>query len=192
MRPKARVEEIIVQEVEKELLVYDLKTHTAMALNETSAKVWLLSDGKRTVPEIAQALSEKSGSPATDELVEFALGQLSEKDLLEPARNMPRVPDGTSRREALRQIALATSIALPAIASIVAPTAASAQSANCTACVKFNQGGVCGACVNVVGTCYDNAGCGGGQATPGVTCGNCAAGVGSCAGGPGTCSWRQV
>lgn len=192
MRPKARASDIVVQEVGDELLVYDLRTHNAMTLNRTSAMVWRLCDGKRTVAGIGGEMEAEVGSPVTEEFVEFALEGLAAKDLLDPIPEFRNRPDGFSRREALHRIAAATVIALPAIASIVAPPAAAAQSVDCTACVKFNTGATCGACANVVGTCYENAGCGGGQATPGITCANCFAGVGACAGGGATCSWRQV
>lgn len=192
MRPKARSKDIVVQNVGAETLVYDLMTHTACHLNETSATVWRLCDGTRTVGEISAELSRRSKARVTDETVHLALDQLSTKDLLESAPEPLAGLHGSSRREVLKRVAMSSAIALPVIASIVVPTAAQAQSVVCTACVKFNTGAVCGGCVNVVGTCYENAGCGGGLATPGVTCGNCQSAVGACAGGTGTCSWRQV
>ena len=56
--PKAKTSEILVQELENELLVYDLKTNKAFCLNETSAIVFQLCDGTKTVAEISQMLNQ--------------------------------------------------------------------------------------------------------------------------------------
>jgi hypothetical protein len=49
-QPKCRQNELVVQELRNELLIYDLQTHKASCLNETSALVWSLgAGGERTV-----------------------------------------------------------------------------------------------------------------------------------------------
>ena len=59
IKPISKKQNIVVQDLEKELLVYDLQTNKAFCLNETSAIVFQLCNGKRTVTEIADALSVK-------------------------------------------------------------------------------------------------------------------------------------
>ena len=43
--PKARKENLVVQESNGEVLIYDLDTNKAFCLNETSALVWQACDG---------------------------------------------------------------------------------------------------------------------------------------------------
>ena len=50
--PQARNTDLGVQEVGKELLVYDLKTHQAYQLNETSMIVFNACDGKTLFDEL--------------------------------------------------------------------------------------------------------------------------------------------
>lgn len=56
-----------MQELDGETLVYDLKTHTACHLNETSAAVWRLCDGTRSVADIGRVLGQRSRSMVADE-----------------------------------------------------------------------------------------------------------------------------
>ena len=56
--PKSRNNEIVVQEADKELLIYDLTTNKAMMLNETSAIIWQMCDGKTTVGQMSGQLAK--------------------------------------------------------------------------------------------------------------------------------------
>ena len=56
--PKSRNYEIVVQEADKELLIYDLTTNKAMMLNETSAIIWQMCDGKTTVGQMSGQLAK--------------------------------------------------------------------------------------------------------------------------------------
>ncbi len=47
--PLARKNELIIQELPEELLVYDLARHKAHCLNKTSAFIWKHCDGETTV-----------------------------------------------------------------------------------------------------------------------------------------------
>ena len=40
MRPKSRTDNLVVQEMNDEVLVYDLDSNKAVCLNETAAIVW--------------------------------------------------------------------------------------------------------------------------------------------------------
>lgn len=114
--PKAKVSEIVQQAVEGELLLYNTTTGRTFCLNQTSKKIYDLCSGTNEISEIA----EKTGLP--ENLVRLAIGDLSKQNLLtEP------IEIQTSRRDLLRNLAL-TSIALPVITTLIAPTAARAAS----------------------------------------------------------------
>jgi hypothetical protein len=118
---------IIVREMDTETLLYDERTHKAWCLNQSSACIWRLCDGKHAVSEIAEAASRELGSPVNEELVLLTVAELREKELLEeiaPAL----LPEGMSRRAMIGRAGLVAAALLPVIASVVAPPAAHAVS----------------------------------------------------------------
>lgn len=123
--PIARKAGLVVQEVPDEVLVYDLDTNKAHCLNKTAAAVWRFCDGKTSVREIAQFLSSESGTNVDSDLVWLAIDQLNESALLETQAETKF--QGQSRREAIRKIGIASMIALPIVASLVAPKSAMAS-----------------------------------------------------------------
>jgi Coenzyme PQQ synthesis protein D (PqqD) len=68
-KPLARCENIVVQEMPEETLVYDLNTNKAFCLNQTAALVWKNCDGQKNVTEIAQILQSSMKSSVSDDLV---------------------------------------------------------------------------------------------------------------------------
>lgn len=118
--PRGRTDDIVVQELNGEVLVYDLRDNRAMCLNETSAAVWQACDGSSSVAEIAK----KFGN---EDLVWLALDQLKKEKLLDHAPET-NVFEGMSRREVIKKIGMGTAVAIPVIAGLVAPSAASAVS----------------------------------------------------------------
>lgn len=74
--PLSRQKDIVVQELGKENLIYDLKTGKAYCLNETSSLVWQFCDGSNSIADISQKLSRKLKSPITEDLVWLAIDQL--------------------------------------------------------------------------------------------------------------------
>ena len=136
-KPKARADGIVVRELAEEVLIYDLNTHKAVCLNSTAAAVWRLCDGRRTAADIRRALEKSAGGAVPEEVVWLALEQLGRDRLLDSRVPRPASLAGISRREMIRRVGLTAAIALPVIASIVAPTAAQAASclptgANCS------------------------------------------------------------
>ena len=118
--PSARKSGLVVQEMPDEVLVYDLDTNKAHCLNETAAFVWKACDGKTSVSEIAEIVDTKSGARISEELVWLAIDQLSENNLLETELRADFA--GQSRRDVIKKIGLASMVAIPVIASLVAPT----------------------------------------------------------------------
>lgn len=163
-KPLGRKEDIVVQELNGEVLIYNLKDNKAFCLNETSALVWQLCDGNKSVSEISQAVGGKLNAPVSEDLVWLALDQLKNEKLL--ANSEEIVPDfnGVSRREVIKKIGLTSVVALPFVSSLVAPKAAQAASPappnQCNTVVAFNTG--------FGGSCPDNCvgqPCNGGQNT---------------------------
>jgi len=147
--PMARQNGIVVQEMPDEVLVYDLDSNKAHCLNQSAALVWKSCDGTNTVADIVKQFDGK----VTEDFVWLAIDQLSENGLLQGGIT-PRFK-GQSRRQVLKTIGLASMVALPVIASLVAPSnALGAVSCNCTsptqctgrACpstTNCNQQGLC-------------------------------------------------
>ncbi len=133
--PVARMSDIVVQELDNETLVYDLKTNKAVCLNETSAIVWRLCDGKNDIAEISNILSAKTKTLVSEELIEFALYQLQNERLLEHELECNGRFGDMSRREVIKKIGLSSAIVLPLVGSIIAPSAAQAQSS----CIDENM-----------------------------------------------------
>jgi hypothetical protein len=126
--PTARKTGLVVQEVPDEVLVYDLDTNKAHCLNKTAAVVWQSCNGKNSISDIASIV----GSGASDEVVWLAIDQLNENNLLEV--EMKADFAGQSRRDVLKKIGLAAVVAMPIVASLVAPKSALASaSCGCTA-----------------------------------------------------------
>lgn len=126
--PKARQNEIVVQEVDNDLLIYDLKIDKVFSLNETTAFVWNNLDGASDTKFIAAKLTEQFKEEATEDFVFLAIEELRKANLLEKA-NAPKAMSRIARREALKRVGLASLIVLPIITSLTAPMAAHAASA---------------------------------------------------------------
>jgi hypothetical protein len=126
--PIARQKDIVVQQTNEEVLLYDLIDNKAYCLNETSAAIWELCDGNRSVTEMNVKLSEKMKESTSEELVWLALDQLKKEKLLTNHETITIDFNGMSRRDAIRKVGFASLIALPVILSLHTPTSASVQS----------------------------------------------------------------
>jgi hypothetical protein len=124
MKPQAREDGLVVQELEDETLVYDLLSHKAHCLNRAAGAVWRLCDGTRDEAALARLLGKELAADADEDVVRLALRDLARAHLLrEPLATRPRV----SRRRLIQRLGQAA--ALPLVVSIVSPTAA--QAATC-------------------------------------------------------------
>jgi hypothetical protein len=150
--PKARKENLVVQELGGEVLIYDLDTNKAFCLNEASALVWQACDGNKDVSEIRSLLGKQLNSTVNDDFVWLALDQLKKENLIENKDEVAVDFNGMSRRDVIKKVGLASVIALPVVASLVAPKAAMAASTCGQPCSGGTNG--CGA----GNTCPDCAG----------------------------------
>jgi len=131
--PLARKTELVEQDLNGELLIYDLTIHKAYCLNETSAQVYKLCDGKTSITDIGEKLSKQFKQNVSDDLVWLALDGLKKNNLLENGNELVDYFAGTSRREVIKRVGFSAMIALPIIFSLVAPMATMAAST----CVDF-------------------------------------------------------
>jgi Coenzyme PQQ synthesis protein D (PqqD) len=127
--PVAREEDLLVEHLADETVIYDTRTKEAHCLSPLSAAVFAHCDGRTTVDQLAALATERLDEPVDGPRVMDALAQLQERDLLAVP---PR--DGLSRRDMLRRTAMAGAAAasIPLITTIVAPTPAAAQTQFCS------------------------------------------------------------
>lgn len=150
IKPTQRTSDVVVQDYNGEVLIYDLRNDKAHCLNETSAVIWRACDGARTIDELA---SLHGG----EELVWLALSELKNRELIENV-DVDKDLSGMSRREVIRKIGLGSMVALPVIASMVAPS--SVYAASCVpggTCTCNGTGPAGTVCPTLTSTC--NAGC---------------------------------
>ncbi|HWQ34958.1 MAG TPA: PqqD family protein [Blastocatellia bacterium] len=122
----ARREQLVVQEMPDEVLVYDLKTHKAHCLNKTAAFVWNHCDGKTAVAEIAEMMEQEWDKPVGEDIVWLAVRQLGKANLLQESVVSSREMMRFSRREVMHRLSLTALIALPLVTSVIVPFAAEA------------------------------------------------------------------
>jgi hypothetical protein len=142
MLPQARHDNLLVQEVQDEIIVYDQARHRMHRLNSTAANVWRSCDGTRTIGELSDLLSvgpaqgpdKEPAQHIREEIVWLALGKLEKAHLLQGKLESRATPGqearDPSRRRWMRRMAVAggAMLALPVISSLNAPTPVLAQS----------------------------------------------------------------
>lgn len=151
--PRRRETGIVTREISDEVLIYDLNTHKAHCLNATATHVWKRCDGKTSIPQIAKILEHELKASINDDVVWLALDQLEKLHLLDRS-NTSRLQPGMSRRTMMRNMGLATAVALPLVTSLIAPTPA--QAATCLPGGQACSTGVqccSGICNMPAGTC---------------------------------------
>ena len=134
-RPKSRETNLVVQNLENETLVYDLRTNQAFCLNKTSGLVWQYCNGKNSVSDISDLMSKKMQTLVSEDFVLLALNEIGTNNLLENIEENDGYFNNLNRREMVKRCGMASFIALPIISSVIAPTAANAQSV----CITNNQ-----------------------------------------------------
>ena len=152
MIPVARSEELLIQQVGDELIVYDEENNGSYCLNPMAARVWHYCDGQHTVKDIAKLLEKELDIPGDEDvdtrgLVWLTLEELERFGLIKEYVKQPIGASGISRRTVIKTGALVGGFAVgsifPLVQSIVAPTSAMAVS-----------GGQC--TVNAFGICVSN------------------------------------
>jgi hypothetical protein len=116
-------------EVAGQTVLYDEDTDRVHLLDPTTSAVYELLDGSRSIDEVASSVAQRLQLPADLELIEVALQELSEAELLEEESGRMQVPE-ISRRELIRRLGLTGALAalVPGILTVATPAPASAQS----------------------------------------------------------------
>ncbi len=160
--PAARIEGLVTTEAGEEVLVYDQERHHIHHLNRTSAVIWRLCDGSRSVTAIALAASGETNIGIDETIVRLAIGELADAGLLaRPVADTMRGP-AQSRRVFMKRAAVAGAIAVPAIVSMTAPAAAGGASNSCGMRCTANSdcyGKCCSQCGPYTGPGYDGTIC---------------------------------
>lgn len=128
-RVKHGKQQVIVETVGDELVVYDLANRQCHALNETAAEIWRQCDGSRSVSEIARQIHPDPSVPEAqaESATWLGLSQLKKCGLMEEPAGQPfRPPANLSRRQLLQLVG--GLLVLPVVATIPAPAAHAANS----------------------------------------------------------------
>jgi len=125
--PCARRNDLLVESVLAETVIYDAFTHRVHCLNPTASIVWKHCDGKTRIEELAARVGAELSAPCDQSSIEIALQQLSEADLLVKPIKARRSRKDLSRRDLLKH-ARTAAILLPVVVSVLAPTPAMAVS----------------------------------------------------------------
>lgn len=128
LRPMARRDGLLVEELGAETVIYDTRDGSAHCLGPLAAAVFAHCDGRTSAEEIAGLASASTGAAVRSDEVLAALAQLEERELLEQPAGA-----GSSRRELLRNTAVATAAvsSISLMSSIVTP----ASAASCGSCL---------------------------------------------------------
>jgi hypothetical protein len=154
--PLARSDErLVVEELENELLVYDLDNDRAHCLSTPAAAVWRRCDGETTVEDLGEQLDMDADTTerALNELRACALLEDTAIELV-PSSNGQGAALSTRREMTLNVVKVGAAAAtIPLIVSVVAPPPAAALTPTDEEC--FNASGCsqgCGAC-DCLGCC---------------------------------------
>lgn len=127
--PSAKTDSIVVQELPDELFIYNLQTNKAVCLNASTAFVWKHCDGKTDLRQLTPAFNQHFSTEIDENFIGLVLDDLLKADLIE--NHSIKFSDSISRRKALLNYALPMAM-LPIVSTLIAPTAAQAQSAACS------------------------------------------------------------
>lgn len=157
--PRARTQDLVIEELGDELLVYDHNTKRAHCLGASAASVWRACDGERSVADLATALelSYETVDHALEELESVDLLDSPSLDVLNGNGNGNGHSHGITRRELTKRSAQVggAMVAAPLILSITAPTAVAAATPTPFQCEIFTTQD-CGAsagCGSIAGCC---------------------------------------
>jgi Coenzyme PQQ synthesis protein D (PqqD) len=125
--PKIRHKDLVVQDLNNEVLIYDLRRDKAFCLNETASAVWHACDGTNTLADIGKQIG-------SSDIAWLALNDLKRVGLIEHTIETPIKFKGMSRRDIITKIAAGSILALPMITGLYAPVAAQAGSGSNSVC----------------------------------------------------------
>jgi hypothetical protein len=128
--PTARSENLLIEDVAGELLIYDVSNNRAHCLNESAAAIWKHCDGSQSIDKLANHLFPKLEASDARQLVGVGVERLRRRHLVESAPAAAATVD-LSKRQLLKKVAIlaaAAGVVAPLVSTVVAPTAAYAFS----------------------------------------------------------------
>jgi len=128
--PQARIDDLLVEQLPDETIVYDLKSDRAHSLNHAASVVWRHCDGRHSIDDLARVVRDELGVDG-ETSVSVALAALNRARLIRPGTWRNDHAAGQTRRQMLRKLGVAAAL-VPVVISIIAPTAAYAASDTCT------------------------------------------------------------
>jgi hypothetical protein len=96
---KSRQNDLVVQELPDEVLIYDLKTNKAFCFNHTAAFVWQHADGETNVGQMAYLLQKKLRTSVDESVIWFALERLEKDGLLANKTQAPQMFAGMTSQD---------------------------------------------------------------------------------------------
>lgn len=150
MKPEAKKDALLIEELPGETLIYDTKRHKAFCLNRTTAAVWQKCDGGTSAEQISKSICKEFGvdrqkdPEACSDLVTLALDRLARARLLSDSTRTALPAPRYSRRELAKRLVSIGGIAalVPTVLTINA--AASQTATTCvTTCNRFTLGACC-------------------------------------------------
>ncbi len=155
--PTARQDDIVVQDVLDEMVIYDLKRDKVHLLNPTVTFVWQQCNGQHSPDELASLLQQELQPPQPETLVWLTLEQLEKAHLL-TGKVINNGHKTITRRQMLKMAGVGIAL-LPVVKTIVAPTVAQAVSpvqsspySSVVECQHDDDCGTNGLCIN--GQCW--------------------------------------
>ena len=121
--PLSRHTDLVIQELESEILIYDMQADHAICLNEMSMLIWKHCDGKTKFGDLIRKHN------LTEDLINLALDEFQNYNLLEDPIETGIPESKLERRRFLVKAGATAAGAIPVVQTIVAPQAVSAQSA---------------------------------------------------------------
>lgn len=121
--PLARSEGLIIESLEDEVLVFDLKSQKSHCLNRAAVLIWKHCDGRTSIAQMSRILKKDLNSEVSEQAVWLGLKQLAGAHLLQERLKTPTNTAKVSRRELIRRVGLTAALTLPLILTITAPTA---------------------------------------------------------------------
>jgi hypothetical protein len=159
--PAARADDLLIEQLGSETVVYDVNAKEAHCLRGLASVVFANADGKTSAEDLAAVAGKALGEPVTYTQVQEAIAQLEACALLDTPL---LVRDGINRRDLVKRAGYAgaaATVASPLITSILAPAtamAASAIASGCAGCGK-NSDCVSNHCCQSVAGKQCNQGC---------------------------------
>jgi hypothetical protein len=116
-------ENLLVQNLDDEILIYDKSMNKSYCLNKTARTGFNACGSVKTFAEVN----------LPEDIIYLTLDELRKQNLLESNYTSPFV--GMNRREAAKKVGLASMVALPLILSLIAPSAVTAASGCAGTCI---------------------------------------------------------